>query len=141
VVPCTGLFRKRKFSAGNRRVIQKLNQDSIRIFEIKRAGAVAVSFRRLGEGNTEFPDASRVCIDVFRAADDEPNVMYVLNVSGSLTLRQLMDGKIIGAGSQVNILSIGLPLHVHSEHVAIELHGPADVANVQCNMAETERLH
>jgi hypothetical protein len=122
-------------------VVQELNQDTVWILEVKRAGAIAMRFWGVGERNSKFLKSRGEFIHVLWGADYKPDVMDALHWPGVLFVGQFVNGEVIGARRQIDIFLVGFPFHVHPQHVAIEFHGSADVANVQCNMSQSERVH
>src|SRR5215475_12839844 len=59
----------------NRRVVNQLNQDPIRIVKVERPRAIAVCFGFGGQSDAGLPDAIGPLIDVFRMAYHKPNMM------------------------------------------------------------------
>ena len=112
-------------------MVDQLDEQTIGIFEVKRAGAIAVGFDFFGKGNAENAQAVAPLVDIFGGADDKPEVIDVLHRAELAGICKSMNRKVIRAGSQVNVIGVGLPFDGHSHHFRVEIDRLLDIANVQ----------
>jgi len=118
-------------------VIKELNENSIGISKVKRSRAVSVGFDGLLQGDTVSGSSSGHQVNVLGSANNESNVMDVLNRSGLCAFGQLMNCEIIASGSQIDIVRIGLPFDLHTQNIAVKVDRVANIPDIEGNMPKT----
>jgi hypothetical protein len=90
----------------------------------------------LVEGDSPASDVIRPTVHVLRTADDKTDVGDRLDASRMHTFRKLMDGKVVLAGCEIDVIGIGNPLDLHSKNIAVKIPGSLNIADVQGDVAE-----
>jgi hypothetical protein len=117
-------------------MVDQLDQNPIRIAEIKGTGAVAVCFWFLCQRNTQPANPFGPCVDVFRSLHDKTDVMDHLYGPGLAAGGQLVQRKIIVARSEIRVLLVRHPLEFHTEGCRIEGNRRTDIAHVESDVSE-----
>jgi hypothetical protein len=89
----------------------------------------------------QFLEPTCPLIDVIDVSHNESNVVHDLDSPRLCTFSELMDGKIIAARRQVNVILVRLPLHAHAENRTVKVNGSSNIANIQSNMSQPQRFH
>ena len=100
-----------------------------------------MGLRRIRKRDMQFLKPICPLIDVCDVSHHESDVMNALNFPRLCTVRKLMNGKIVTARRQVNIVLVRLPLHVHAENRAVKVNGSSNIAHIQSNMSQPQRFH
>jgi hypothetical protein len=122
-------------------VVEQLNQDTIGIVEVERAGAIAMGLRRICKRYVQFPEPACPNIDISDLSYNKSDMVDALDRTGLCTFGELMDGEIVGPGGQVNVFFVRLPLHTHPKNRTVKVNGSSNIANIQSNMSQPQRFH
>src|SRR5678815_4737901 len=125
----------------NRWMIEKLDQDAVRITKVERAGTIAMSLRWICKWDMQLLEPACPLVDVCDISHNESDMVHALDCSRLSPFRQLMNGKVVAAGSQIDILFVRLPLHTHAEYRTIKVNRSSDIPYIQSNMSQPQRLH
>jgi hypothetical protein len=121
---------------GNRGVIDQLHHRAVRIFAIEAPCPVAV-----GAGQGLNGDAIRAQefipgIDRFRVAEDKPDVIDALRTAYGEALGEPVQGEIITAGAEIDIVRIGTPFDLHPQEVHIKALTRLQFLDIEGHMAQ-----
>jgi len=119
-------------------VVDQLNQQAVRIMEVKRAGAVAVCLWFCSEWDALAAQLCGPLIDFLRPADNEADVMDRLDSTRLLSRRQLMKRQVILTRREVRIFRIWHPFQFHPENVRIKFHGLPHIPHIQGDMPDAQ---
>jgi hypothetical protein len=117
-------------------MVENLDQEAVGIAEIEGSGAVAMGFEGIDQLDAAAFNPSGYDINIVDFSNDKAYVMNALNGTRLSAIGQFMDCQIIRTRGEVNVVGIGFPFHLHTENVAVKLHGAPDVSNVQSYVAK-----
>jgi hypothetical protein len=89
----------------------------------------------------QFLEPTGPLIDVLDVPHNESNVVHALDLPRLRTFSELVNGKVIAARRQVNVIRVRLPLHAHAENRTVKVNGSSYIANIQSNMSKPQRFH
>ena len=118
-------------------MIDDLDAVTIRVGEVYRPCAVAMSSGGAAERNPPTLEIHSPAIDVVRRPDEQPQMVQSC-LTRSTRWRRAMEGKIVSPGRQIRVVAVGLPLDPKPEHIDVEalrlvecLHEQRDVAKAE----------
>lgn len=121
---------------GDRGVIDQLHHRAIRIFAIEAPCPIAVGAGRGLDSNTVRTEEFVPGIDHFRVAQDKPDVMEALWTACGAALGEPVQGEIIPAGAEIDIVRIGTPFDLHPQEVHIKALTRLQFLDVEGHMAQ-----
>jgi hypothetical protein len=127
------------FEVGDRRMVDQLNEEAIGIVKIERSGTVPVGFRLGCESDVQGAHPVGPDIDVFRALDDETDMVNGLNGRDFGVYWKLVEGEIILPRGEVGILFVGHPLQFHPEDLRVKLKRPANAPDVEGDVTQAQK--
>ena len=90
----------------------------------------------LRQSNAMAADPLRPDIHIIRMAHYKTNVVDHLDLSRFAAWREPVERQIVLTGSEVGVVRIRPPLHLHAEDGGIEMDGFLHVADIQSDMAK-----
>jgi hypothetical protein len=126
------------FVVGDWRVVNELDQESVRITEIERTGAISMGFGFLIEGNPIVSNAIGPHIDILSESNNETDVMDQLDSARFSSVGEFVKGQVIesGSGGEVNVVRVGCPFHLHPQNFTVEIPGFPHITDVESHMAK-----
>ena len=121
---------------GDRGVIDQLHHRAVRIFAIEAPCPVAVGAGQGLDDHTVRPQEFIPGIDRFRVAQDKPEVMEALRTGYGEALGEPVQGEIITAGAEIDIVRIGTPFDLHPQEVHIKALTRLQFLDVEGHMAQ-----
>jgi hypothetical protein len=118
-------------------MVEYLNQNPIRIFEIEGLGSIAMYLYRVNQVYSAGEHAGHYAIHILRCSDDKSDVMNTLNRTRLEILWKLVNSQVIGAGGQIGIFRIGLPLHPHTQNGTVKIDGFTHVPDIEGDVPKT----
>jgi hypothetical protein len=121
---------------GDRGVIDQLHHRAVRIFAIEAPCPIAVSAGRGLNGDAVRAQEFIPGIDYFRVAQDKPEVMEALRTAYGEALGEPVQGEIITAGAEIDIVRIGTPFDLHPQEVHIKALTRLQFLDMEGHMAQ-----
>src|SRR5262245_50455270 len=119
-------------------MVDQLDQQPIRIMEVKGTSTVAMSFGLGCQRNTQLAEPIRPLIDILGTAYDKTDVMNGLNGPRLLSGRQLVKSKVVLARCKIGVFRIGQPFECHSENLRIEFDRFLNISYIQCDVSNAQ---
>jgi hypothetical protein len=121
---------------GDRGVIDQLHHRAVRIFAIEAPCPIAVGAGQGLDDHTVRPQEFIPAIDRFRVAQDKPEVIEALRTAYGEAFGEPVQGEIITAGAEIDIVWIGTPFDLHPQEICVKALTRLQFLDIEGHMAQ-----
>lgn len=118
------------------RVVDDLDRVAGRVETVKAAGAITVGTGRGLHFHIMATQEIEPDIDLLGLIDNKTDVVEPLVTGEVISARGAVQGQIVIAGGEIDIVGVGPPLDLHPHQIDVEVLASLEVGNEQCDVAQ-----